>query len=102
MKKIKQQLLVSSTGKLLQEHAFDHLSDEKLGRMNSCLSKLNKTALCTELVAVENELLELYGEANLYNETASPAAMHQWFTVMSNFGKNIIPQQGWSLMAEQY
>ncbi len=102
MKKRKQQLLVSSAGKLMQEHAFDHLSDEKLSRMHSCLSKLNKNALATEMTAVEDELLDLFGEANLYNETASPAAMQQWVAVMSNFGKNIMPQQGWSLMAEQY
>jgi len=40
MKTNSYQLLVNATGQLLQQHAFDHLSDEKLFRMNQCLHEL--------------------------------------------------------------
>lgn len=88
------QLLVTATGNLLQQHAFDHLSDEKLSRMNQCISRLNRSGLLADLTLAEEELLELYGEANLYTETATPASIQQWLTVMNSFGKNIMPDQG--------
>ena len=40
MKTNSSELLVNATGQLMQQHIFDHLSDEKLAKMNSCLQKL--------------------------------------------------------------
>ncbi len=33
-------LLVNAAGQLMQQHAFDHLSDDKLSRMNNCMRQL--------------------------------------------------------------
>ncbi|MCA6440761.1 MAG: hypothetical protein ACRC0I_00835 [Sediminibacterium sp.] len=87
MKTKSSDLLVSAAGKLLQQHAFDHLSDEKLSRMNRCISKLNQSSLLIDRNHVESELLELCCEANLYVETATPQVLQQWMTVMNSFGK---------------
>ncbi|MBX9735194.1 MAG: hypothetical protein K2X37_14150, partial [Chitinophagaceae bacterium] len=77
-------------GKLLQQHAFDHLSDEKLSKMNRCISKLNQRSLLIDRNHVESELLELCCEANLYSETTTPQVLQQWMAVMNSFGKEDI------------
>jgi hypothetical protein len=87
MKTNSSELLVNATGQLLQQHIFDHLSDEKLAKMNSCLQKLGNqnSALVTD--HLEQELVDLFGEADLYAETTTPQSLHQWQAVMSCYGK---------------
>lgn len=87
MKKTSYSLLVNAAGQLLQQHAFDHLSDEKLLRMNSCLHKLGRQLLSEDLKSVETELLTYCREANLYVETTTPQSLHQWYAAMSCFGE---------------
>lgn len=84
-------LLVNATGQLMHEHAFDHLSDEKLSRMNKCLRQLNQTGLIANHSNVEHELIALCSEANLYTETASPKSVHQWLFVMNCIGNTSMP-----------
>jgi hypothetical protein len=84
MKNSSYQLLVNAAGQLLQQHAFDHLSDEKLSRMNSCLHKLGQQSS-------NAELLNYCREANLYVETATPQSLHQWYAAMSCFGESVMP-----------
>lgn len=81
-------LLVNATGQLMHEHAFDHLSDEKLSRMNTCMRQLNQSGLIVNNSIVEYELLELCREANLYIETASPHSVQQWLFVMNCIGND--------------
>lgn len=81
--------MVHAAGQLLQQHAFDHLSDEKLVRMNSCLHRLGQLNNREDLSEVETELLTLCDEANLYVETTTPQSLHQWYTAMSYFGRNL-------------
>jgi hypothetical protein len=86
MKTNSSELLMNATGQLMQQHIFDHLSDEKLAKMNSCLQKLgNHSSLGKD--HVEKELFDLFGEADLYSETTTPQSLHQWQSVMSYFGK---------------
>jgi hypothetical protein len=86
MKTNSSELLVNATGQLMQQHIFDHLSDEKLAKMNSCLQKLgNHSSL--EKDHIEKELFDLFGEADLFAETTTPQSLHQWQSVMSYFGK---------------
>lgn len=99
MKTIFCNLLVNATGQLLQEHAFDHLSDEKLSRMNQCLTQLNQPVFAADRSSAEHELLQLCGEANLYTETTTPQSIHQWLVVMNLSGNNIMPAPG--LMEEE-
>jgi hypothetical protein len=87
-------LLVNAAGQLMQEHAFDHLSDEKLSRMNQCLRQLNQSGFSAIRTVAEKDLLQLCGEANLYTETSTPKSIHQWLTVMNVAGKSIIPYSG--------
>ncbi|MFN3665062.1 MAG: hypothetical protein ACK4S0_02825 [Sediminibacterium sp.] len=91
MKNSSYQLLVNAAGQLLQQHAFDHLSDEKLSRMNSCLHKLGQQSSNADLRSVETELLNYCREANLYVETATPQSLHQWYAAMSCFGESVMP-----------
>ena len=86
MKTTSYQLLVNAAGQLMQQHAFDHLSDEKLSRMHSCIRRIGESTGNDELAAVETELLSLCGEANLYVETTTTQSLHQWFAAMSCFG----------------
>ncbi|NCI47059.1 hypothetical protein [Sediminibacterium soli] len=86
MKTTSYQLLVNAAGQLMQQHAFDHLSDEKLSRMHSCLRRIGESAGKPE-AAVETEFLSLCGEANLFVETATPQSLQQWVTAMSCFGR---------------
>ncbi len=88
MKTRSNNLLVNATGQLMQQHAFDHLSDEKLSRMNQCLHRLVKYDGFNGLKHEHNELLQLCSEADLYSDTATPESLNQWFTVMSCFGLN--------------
>ena len=86
MKTNSSELLVNATGQLMQQHIFDHLSDEKLAKMNSCLQKLgNHSSL--EKNDVEKELFDLFGQADMYAETTTLESLHQWQAVMSCFGK---------------
>ena len=91
MKTPSYQLLVSATGQLLQQHAFDHFSDEKLMRMNSCLHKLGMQSATTDLRNIEAELLNYCREANLYVDTTTPQSLHQWYAAMSCFGEPVMP-----------
>lgn len=93
-------LLVNATGQLLQQHAFDHLSDEKLSRMNSCLHKLGNQHQHGDLRKVEHELLAYCKEANLYVDTATPQSLQQWFAVMSSYGESPMSVMGTHLQEE--
>lgn len=84
-------LLVNATGQLLQQHAFDHLSDEKLSRMNSCLHQLGDLQSKSDLRKIEHELLTYCREANLYADTTTPQSLQQWYTVMSSYGESLMP-----------
>ena len=82
------QLLVNTTGVLLQNHAFDHLPDEKLSQIRKSFFRLtNEKHSLSERKKHETELLNLYAEADLFTETTSPQSMHQWQTVMNCFGR---------------
>lgn len=83
-------LLVNAAGQLLQQHAFDHLPDEKLLRMNSCLHKLGCLSSTEDLRLVEVELLKYCRQANLYIETATPQSLQQWYAAMSCFGESVM------------
>ncbi len=85
MKTTSYQLLVNAAGQLMQQHAFDHLSDEKLSRMHSCIRRIGGSSGSVE---VETEFLSLCSEANLYVETTTTQSLHQWFAAMSCFGLN--------------
>lgn len=84
-------LLVNAAGQLLQQHAFDHLSDEKLSRMNSCLHRLGHEQGKFDLKKVEAELLSYCREANLYVDTTTPQSLQQWLAVMSCYGEVFMP-----------
>jgi hypothetical protein len=91
MKTTSYELLVNAAGQLMQQHAFDHLTDEKLSRMYSCFRCIGESANNAEIAGAESELLGLCSEANLYVETATPQSIHQWHTAMSFFGLNATP-----------
>lgn len=86
MKTTSYELLVNAAGQLMQQHAFDHLSDEKLSRMQSCFRCIGESENNEELAGAESDLLSLCAEANLYVETATPQSIQQWHTAMSYFG----------------
>lgn len=86
MKTTSYEMLVNAAGQLMQQHAFDHLSDEKLSRMHSCLRRIGKSADNAEMASAETELLSLCSEVNLYVETATTQSIHQWYAAMSCFG----------------
>ncbi len=94
MKTLNHNLLVNAAGQLMQEHAFDHLSDEKLAKMNKCIRDLNLHGLAKKKSIAEIELLQLCAEANLYTETASPHSVHQLLSVMHRFGISAMPDLG--------
>lgn len=83
-------LLVTAAGQLIQEHAFDHLSDEKLLRMNRCMNQLNNLEINSNNHIAQNELLQLCSEANLYTETTSFQSMQKLLSVMNVFGNRPI------------
>lgn len=85
------QLLVNAAGQLMQQHAFDHLSDEKLSRMQSCIRRIGESADNKGMDDVKMELLNLCSEANLYVETTTTQSLHQWFAAMSCFGLHATP-----------
>lgn len=80
------ELLVNAAGQLMQQHAFDHLSDEKLSRMHRCIRRIGETEDNTEMADAETELLSLCSEANLYIDTTTTQSLHQWYAAMSCFG----------------
>ncbi len=86
MKTTSYELLVNAAGQLMQQHAFDHLSDEKLFRMQGCFRCIGESDDNAEIAVAESELLELCSEANLYVETTTPQSLHQWHAAMSYFG----------------
>ncbi len=85
MKTTSYELLVNAAGQLMQQHAFDHLSDEKLSRMQSCFRRIGESADKTKMAIAETELLSLCSEANLYVETTTTQSLHQWYAAMSCF-----------------
>jgi hypothetical protein len=87
MKTTSYQLLVNAAGQLMQQHAFDHLSDEKLSRIQSCFRRIGESASNADMAIAESELLSLCSEANLYVETATTQSLHQWYAAMSCFGR---------------
>ncbi len=94
MKTENHHLLVNAAGQLMQEHAFDHLSDEKLAKMNKCIRDLNHQGLAVKKSKAEFELLQLCSEANLYTETASAHSVHQLLSLMHRFGNRAMPDLG--------
>ena len=60
MKTTSYQMLVNAAGQLMQQHAFDHLSDEKLSRMHSCIRQLGQSSGNHEMTTVETEFLNLW------------------------------------------
>ncbi|MFX8696418.1 hypothetical protein ABTM58_20415, partial [Acinetobacter baumannii] len=65
-------MLVNATGQLMQQHAFDHLSDEKLNRIRQSFQRLaNEKTTTAEKNKHGNELLNLCSEADLFNDTAT-------------------------------
>lgn len=91
MKTTSYELLVNAAGQLMQQHAFDHLTDEKLSRMYSCFRCIGESENNEEIAGAESELLNLFSEANLYVETATPQSIHQWHTAMHYFGLTVTP-----------
>ena len=91
MKTTSYDLLVNAAGQLMQQHAFDHLSDEKLSRLQSCFRCLGESVDSAEITSAETELLNLCGEANLYVETTTPQSIQQWHAAMSYFGLTVTP-----------
>jgi hypothetical protein len=87
MKTNSSELLVNATGQLMQQHIFDHLSDEKLAKMNACLQQLGNHNSALVANRLEQQLFDLFGEADLFAETTTPQSIHQWQSVMSCFGK---------------
>lgn len=81
------ELLVNAAGQLMQQHAFDHLSDEKLSRMQSCFRRLGETTDQNEMAHAESELLGICNEVNLYVESATTQSLHQWFAAMNCLGQ---------------
>ena len=86
MKTTSYQLLANAAGQLMQQHAFDHLSDEKLSRMHSCIRRIGEPGDSASLAEAESELLDICSEANLYVETTTTQSLHQWYAAMSCFG----------------
>ncbi|MES2330384.1 MAG: hypothetical protein V4539_12325 [Bacteroidota bacterium] len=91
MKTTSYELLVNAAGQLMQQHAFDHLTDEKLSRMYSCFRCIGESEDNEEIAGAESDLLLLCSEANLYVETATPQSIHQWHTAMHYFGLTVTP-----------
>jgi len=87
MKTRTHQLLVNAAGQLMQDHAFDHLPDEKINRIRQSFQRLadDQTSL-NDRMKHQNELLDLCSEADLYTETATPQSLQQWYAVMHCFG----------------
>ncbi len=86
MKTTSYELLVNAAGQLIQQHAFDHLPDERMSRMYSCFRCIGESENLAEIAGAETELLDICSEANLYVETATPQSLHQWQTAMHYFG----------------
>ena len=86
MKTTSYELLVNAAGQLMQQHAFDHLSDEKLSRMQSCFRRIGESGNNADMLHAETELLSLCSEANLYVETATTQSLHQWYAAMNCIG----------------
>jgi hypothetical protein len=91
MKTTSYELLVNAAGQLIQQHAFDHLPDEKLSRMYSCFRCIGESRDHAAIASAESDLFSLFSEANLYMETATPQSIHQWQTAMHYFGLTVIP-----------
>ena len=92
MKNSSYQLLVNAAGNLMQQHAFDHLSDEKLGKMHSYIQQLSQLTGAQNRLVLETEFLNLCSEANLYVETATTQSLHEWYTAMQSVGRLPIHQ----------
>ncbi|HAK10712.1 MAG: hypothetical protein K2Y12_14355 [Chitinophagaceae bacterium] len=87
MKNVPYHLLVNAAGQLMQQHAFDHLTDDKLSRMQNCIRTLSQEAVTKEAInASGHELLALCREADLYVDTTTPQSLQQLFAAMSYFG----------------
>jgi hypothetical protein len=91
MKANSYQFLVNATGQLMQQHAFDHLSDEKISRMQQCLHRLGKQNANEELKNIKTAFFNLFGEADLFTETSTPQTLYQFQLAMNCFGENIMP-----------
>lgn len=80
-------MLVNAAGQLMQQHAFDHLPDEKINRIRQSFQRLaNAKTSQADKAKHSSELLGLCSEADLYNDTATPQALQQWFAVVNCFG----------------
>lgn len=89
MKTRSEQLLVNAAGQLMHDHAFDHLSDEKLNRIRQSFKRLSDSSTSLrDRTRHQNELLDLCSEADLFTETTSQQSLQQWYAVMNCFGLN--------------
>jgi len=77
---------VNATGQLMQQHAFDHLTDKKLSRMHSCFRLIGESVGNADMYSAETELLSLCSDVKLYVESATTQSLHQWYAAMSCFG----------------
>ncbi len=92
MKRSNNFLLVNAAGQLMQEHAFDHLSNDKLSRMNNCMRQLLQDEITIrERKERENELLNFCLEADLFDESVTIQTLHQWQTAISYYGLSAEP-----------
>jgi len=89
MKTRSEQLLVNAAGQLMHDHAFDHLSDEKLNQMRQSFKRLaDKKTSQPDRAKHQNALLDLCTEADLFTETTTPQSLQQWYAIMHCFGLN--------------
>ncbi|OIR05661.1 hypothetical protein GALL_120950 [mine drainage metagenome] len=73
----------------MHDHAFDHLSDEKLNRIRQSFKRLSDSRISLrDRTRHQNELLDLCSEADLFTETTSQQSLQQWYAVMNCFGLN--------------
>jgi hypothetical protein len=92
MKILHNSLLVNAAGQLMQQHAFDHLSDDKLSRMNNCMRQLlHDDISIKERKEKEEELLNFCLEADLYDESVTMQSLHKWQTAISYYGLSAEP-----------
>ena len=84
------QILVTITGKLLQDHAFDHLSDENISRLRESFNKLSQmNSSLKEHAKHQNDLLHFYTDADIYSDTSSQQSVHNWCRIMAMYGKSL-------------
>jgi len=85
-------MLLQATGCLMQHHAFDHLPENKLSRIRQCMNQTSHKPSDNALMhSQQNDLLELFCEADIFSETITPQSLDQWLATMHYFGKSTDP-----------